>query len=202
MVVLFLFVLRCWLLRVDLFSLHFWSAFLYMVFGLWELLSGTVYISLVCFVGIICPWVFRMIGGSTVCRLLVNPYGCFVVDLLALPAHVSTSFCCLEFCFRVVLLCSFFLFSLWLFLSRGLVSSLPLSPILELPLALEGLLSSASVESPVRSSMGSSLWAESVAVWLLCTPSHLLVFRLPLDISQNLPPPASIPLLFQSAVPR
>ena len=91
-----------------------------------------MYISLVCFLGNICPfWVF------SVCLLLVHPSGCLVVDRLALPAQVSPSLCCLGFSFPVGPPLLFFT-SLWLFVSRGLVSSLPLSLILQLPLALEG----------------------------------------------------------------
>ena len=50
------------------------------------------------------------------------------------------------------------------------------------------------------STTGSSLWAESVPVWLLCTPRSL-VFRTPVNLSLCLHPPAFIPLLLQSAVP-
>ena len=42
---------------------------------------------------------------------------------------------------------------------------------------------------------GSSLWAESVAVWLLCAPYSSLVFSIPVGHSLCLPRPASLRLL-------
>ena len=99
------------------------------------------------------------------------------------------------FPFLFVPICTFLLTSLWWFLSCGLVSSLPVSPVLELPYASRGSVSSASVESPVPSATGSSLWAESVAVGLLCTHYSSLVFSLTVGLSLSLPPPDSVKLL-------
>ena len=85
---------------------------------------------------------FRMLGVP----LSAASVFIHLVALLSSPGSTSSCIYFLllgVFPFQVVppppLLCSFFLPSLWLFLSRGLVSSLPLSPVLELPLALEGL---------------------------------------------------------------
>ena len=41
--------------------------------------------------------------------------------------------------------------------------------------------SSASVESPVPSATGSSLWAKSVVYWVLCAPSSSLVLSIPVE---------------------
>ena len=67
------------------------------------------------------------------------------LHLVALSSPGSTNSCFYLFLLLGVFpsrwspLYCFFLPSLWLFLSRGLVSSLPLSPVFELPWALVGL---------------------------------------------------------------
>ena len=151
---------------------------------------------------IICPFQpFPSAWGSPFCRLLVHPSCCLIViawlyQFIYLPLFVAWGFS-----FSVVPLCCFFLPSLWLFLPTGLVSSLPLSPVLKLPLALVGLFLLTRSHLRFFSATGSSLWAESVPVWPLCTSSRSLVFHPPVDFSLCLHPPASIPLLLQSAVP-
>ena len=126
---------------MDLCGLLFWSAFLYRVFWPMRTTFGDcLHLSLM-----LCGYYLSFCVFSVCLGFPFLPPPCSSIWLpccrrLALPAHVSTSFCCLVFFLSGWSpLCSFFLTSLCLFLSRGLVSSLPLSPVLELPLALEGL---------------------------------------------------------------
>ena len=112
------------------------------------------------------------------------------VCLVHLPLFVGWCFL-----FLVSSLCAFFLTSLWLFLYRDLASSLLFLGFL----SVSGR-SSASVESLVPATTGSSLWAESVVVWLLCALSSSLLFSIPVGRSLRLLHAASLLLLVQSGV--
>ena len=201
---LFLFLLRCGLLRVVLCGLLSWSAFLYRVF--WPMrasFGNCLHLSRMLCGYYLSFWVFSICLGF---HLLPPP--CSSIWLPCCCSPGSTSLCLYLFLLLGVFpfgwfpLCSFFFTSLWLFF-LGVWSLLSLSLSYSwASFGSRGSLSSASVESPVPFATGSSLWAESVAVWLLCTPSRSFVFRPHVELSLCLPPTASMPLLFQSAVPR
>ena len=163
LLVLFLFLLCCGLLRVDLCGLLFWSSFLYRVFWPMRATFGhCLHLSRMHCGSSLSVWVFSVCLGFhpllPPCSSLWLP--CRSLGSLAqVPLFVTLSFSFPDGPPHLLFLLDFLVV-----VSRGQVSSLPLSPVLEIPLALGGSLSSASVESQVPSATESSLWAESVAV--------------------------------------